>query len=427
MAQSTFPIPSTGSSYSSQPPANASSVVLDGSLVNSGYYSTTISGSGLSFLLYANGGTTTFTIGGNGYTVTAGSTVGTAAFSGSQTVNITAPQTPTFADSSAVPNADYFGSIGYGNVNGSNAWFANGSSHGAIFSTNGTTWTALSTTGLGTTTNLIYANSYWAGINGSYVIYSSNGSTWSTASTSYSVGMLANIAYGNGVWVAGGQQASGVNATNYFQYASSLSGTWTTGTFPVSNIWSQSVYGVAGTTGIGTFVIVPTASSSGGGTSTGPIYSTNGTTWTLASTDGSDRWWSIAYGNGYFLAPKANGFTNKISISNNGSSFTTYSTLPSNDYWGSIAYGNGMFVAAVANWSGYSSNKFAYSTNNGFTWTAGTFPSTNYWNQIAFGNGVFQICGGSSSQSQTSNVVENSTITNTPVTFGIYNGPTTTH
>ena len=95
MGQSTFPTPSAGASYSSQPPANASSVLLDGSLVNSSSYSTTVTGTGASWLLYANGaGTTTITIAGTAYTVTAGSTVGTSAYTGSQSVTVASATRP---------------------------------------------------------------------------------------------------------------------------------------------------------------------------------------------------------------------------------------------------------------------------------------------------------------------------------------------
>ena len=84
-----FPTPSAGASYSSQPPASASSVLLDGQLVTATSISTSVTGTGAPWLLYANGaGTTTITIAGTAYTVTAGSTVGTSAYTGSQSVTV---------------------------------------------------------------------------------------------------------------------------------------------------------------------------------------------------------------------------------------------------------------------------------------------------------------------------------------------------
>ena len=84
-----IPTPSGGASYSSQPPASASSVLLDGQLVTASSISTSVTGTGAPWLLYANGaGTTTITIAGTAYTVTAGSTVGTSAYTGSQSVTV---------------------------------------------------------------------------------------------------------------------------------------------------------------------------------------------------------------------------------------------------------------------------------------------------------------------------------------------------
>ena len=95
MGLSVFPAPSGGASYSSQPPASASSVLLDGQLVTASSISTSVTGTGAPWLLYANGaGTTTITIAGTPYTVTAGSTVGTSAYTGSQSVSVSSSTLP---------------------------------------------------------------------------------------------------------------------------------------------------------------------------------------------------------------------------------------------------------------------------------------------------------------------------------------------
>ena len=90
MGNSTYPYASTATApYSTQPPVTASSVLLDGQLVGTGSYTTNVTGSGAPWLLYANGASNaTFTIGGASYTVTPGSTVGTAAISGSTSVTV---------------------------------------------------------------------------------------------------------------------------------------------------------------------------------------------------------------------------------------------------------------------------------------------------------------------------------------------------
>ena len=104
-----FPTPSAGASYSSQPPASASSVLLDGQLVNSSSISTSVTGTGAPWLLYANGaGTTTITVGSDTYSVPAGSTVGTSAYTGSQSVTVAAIIPPaTFAASTMPSGANW--------------------------------------------------------------------------------------------------------------------------------------------------------------------------------------------------------------------------------------------------------------------------------------------------------------------------------
>ena len=95
MGVNVFPAASGGASYSSQPPASASKVLLDGQLVTASSITTTVTGTGAPWLLYANGaGTTTFTIGSDTYTVPVGSTVGTSAYTGSQSVTVAAATTP---------------------------------------------------------------------------------------------------------------------------------------------------------------------------------------------------------------------------------------------------------------------------------------------------------------------------------------------
>ena len=158
MGQSTFPAPSTGASYSSQPPANASSVLLDGSLVNSTSYSTTLTGTGASWLLYANGaGPTTITVGSDVYTVAAGSVVGTSAYTGSKSVTVAPAIIPpsTFA-ASTMPSASYWTSVTYGN--GYFVAVATGGTTAGAYSTNGSTWAASTMSSASSWIGVTYGN-----------------------------------------------------------------------------------------------------------------------------------------------------------------------------------------------------------------------------------------------------------------------------
>ena len=126
-------------------------------------------------------------------------------------------------------------------------------------------------------------------------------------------------------------------------------------------------------------------------------YSTDGVTWTAISMKfGSSAVYSIAYGNGKFVA---GGVSGKGSYSTDGVTWTAISDMKfgSSEIYSriySIAYGNGKFVAVGV------SGKGSYSTD-GVTWTAisdmkfdgSTLSSIIY--SIAYGNGKF-VAGGAS-------------------------------
>ena len=169
MGVNVFPAASGGASYSSQPPASASSVLLDGQLVTASSFSTSVTGTGAPWLLYANGaGTTTITIAGTPYTVTAGSTVGTSAYTGSQSVGVTTTATaPSTFTASTMPSSSNWASVTYGN-----GYFVAVaySTTAAAYSTNGITWTA----------STMPSSLYWGAVtygNGYFVAVQASGTT----------------------------------------------------------------------------------------------------------------------------------------------------------------------------------------------------------------------------------------------------------
>ena len=90
MGQSTFPVPSSGSSTSTILPVNASSVILDGSLTTAGTYTTTVNGNGGIAYLTATDNPATITISGTPYSVPANTVVASKAFGASTSVTVTA-------------------------------------------------------------------------------------------------------------------------------------------------------------------------------------------------------------------------------------------------------------------------------------------------------------------------------------------------
>ena len=113
------------------------------------------------------------------------------------------------------------------------------------------------------------------------------------------------------------------------------------------------------------------------------LYSTDGITWQKTTTETSQCWQSVCYGNGKFVAIgyKYDNSNNKSLPSN----IAAYSldgitwaevTMP-NRVWQSVCYGNGKFVATSED------TVIAYSTN-GTTWTEVTVPNTYYASSISF-------------------------------------------
>ena len=118
-------------------------------------------------------------------------------------------------------------------------------------------------------------------------------------------------------------------------------------------------------------------------TSNAFLYSTDGITWQKTTTETSQCWQSVCYGNGKFVAVgyKYDDSGNKSLPSN----IAAYSldgitwaevTMP-NRVWQSVCYGNGKFVATSED------TVIAYSTN-GTTWTEVTIPNTYYASSISF-------------------------------------------
>lgn len=107
------------------------------------------------------------------------------------------------------------------------------------------------------------------------------------------------------------------------------------------------------------------------------LYSTDGTNWNIGTMPSKRAWYSIAYGNGKFVAVAYE--TSVIAHSVDGINWEEVDALPESAYWGSVTYGNGKFVA-VADGNARS----AYSTD-GINWTSSNMPSGNHrWNTVKY-------------------------------------------
>jgi len=426
MAQTQYPpVSSSSSSYSTVPPTNASSVLVDGQLVTANSYSTTITGTGNPIYLYANGNNATVTLSGSTYTVNSGTNVVTGTISGATTIIVNAllPSTPP---SGTYTMASFPGStpiFQYGNPpagNGSGTWIAlptlitgiGADNIGYISTNNGVSWSTVTLPTTATFTGLAYGAGLWVGTTGTpNFIYSSNGTSWTLSSFGTIPGFSAsvsgsNISYNNGYFVVPCAYSSGT-----FRNIMPWSTNGTTWNYTVSGTGAGASMPVYGN---GYWL-------SGSSLSSVFNYTTNPSTtqWQAGGIIGSTpNPANACYGNGVWVS-LINGSSIGYYVASGVAPTGTWSSMsmPFSIAWYGAIYGNGYFVA-LAN----ATNSAAYSTN-GITWTSFSFPGSQGY--ITAGNGAYN--NNTFLVTMTSGTAQLPYNYLLPVTFGVYNGPTTTH
>lgn len=278
--------------------------------------------------------------------------------------------------------------------------------YGAVLtSPNAVTWTKRDIGLLETMQGVVYANNQFVMV-GTSIRRSTDGVTWQATSAPDGQSNLSSVAYGNGRYVTFGNSynngstaqllvsTDGVtfNRTDFPAYPAPSDVAFGQGLFasvgyyghiltsPDGTAWTFRKLGSsykAITYGKNRFVAVGTGL---------PIVSTNGLTWTPASTQPPSGLIDIAYGNGLFVAVGSNG---AICTSPDGSIWTSRVSNTTNTLSG-IAYGNGYFVAV-----GSGGGNVRRSVD-GITWTGSGSTSGANTGSITFGNGQFVIAGNTS-------------------------------
>ena len=227
------------------------------------------------------------------------------------------------------------------------------------------------------------------------IMTSNDGNTW-TAQTASVANAWSSITYGN-TSSAGGTYSSGtpifvaVASSGTNRVMTSQNGSsWTTQTgVTFQHNWQSVTYGA------GTFAAVADSSNNC------VMTSTNASTWTNRSTVGFDNSWnSVIYGipstglyagSGVFVAVAYAGNGNRVMASWDGSGVTWNPISVPVDTWYSVAYGNGTFMAVS-----YSGT--AMVSTDVLTWSLVSTPALNAWRSITYGipsigqyayNGVF--------------------------------------
>ena len=203
------------------------------------------------------------------------------------------------------------------------------------------------------------------------IVSSGSGEAWQQ--TYFPTGTLQNwnsVAYdGVGRWVAVAQ--SGDNRIAYSDDATN----WTFIASPLQLTWRSVAYGN------GRWAILATDFSS----TNRVIYSTDGINWSQSNPLPVDAgWWSIAFGDGKFVAVAQGGFNERIMYSTDAITWTVPSGTPELQY-SDVVYGGDKWVAIA--YAGSASQRVAYSTD-AITWNVVGAPPDGWWS-IAYGNNLF--------------------------------------
>lgn len=307
---------------------------------------------------------------------------------------------------------NYAGSACYANglwVSGSGESYYH-DSYGLYYSTDGKTWTQSNRTSGYYTVR--YLNDRWVAND----LYSTDGKSWEGSIAKKSDGSsvyLRSYMYGNGTWVAGTSYDGIWYSTDFINWTLCLAESAQNYYISYANgIWTASLYSSVSV--LGTY------------------YSTNGRSWTKISSPSNERFDTITYGNGVWVAKSGGSggsYDNSLWYSTDGKNWTEsnynrhyiqfvhyangvwvtgnrrtlsdtevgdglwYSTdgktwTQSNvetGAFGGAYYANGMWVACSWN------HGIWYSTD-GISWISTTLPYDCHFINIYYGNGVWVAC-----------------------------------
>jgi hypothetical protein len=270
----------------------------------------------------------------------------------------------------------------YGAAYSGSKFVAVGDSGKIAYSTDGETWSPVTTSQFDTDTinGVTYGGGKFVAVGSSgKMAYSADGETWSPVTTSqFDTSTINDVTYGGGKFVA-------VGASGKIAYSADGE-TWSSVT--TTQFATSAIYGVA--YGGTKFVAV--------GASGKIAYSADGETWSqVTTTQFTSTIYGVTYGGSKFLAVGASG---KMAYSADGETWIAVTTSQfGTSAIRAAAYGGGCFVAVGA------SGKMAQSTS-GETWAliTGSFSAMTIFS-IAYGGGKF-VAGDANGVMAYSNTLE---------------------
>jgi len=235
-------------------------------------------------------------------------------------------------------------------------------------STDGTTWTNVSSGVEDDLWDVAYGNGVFVAVGGNTVLVSSDGLTWNeytppTGFSSYS------ITFGNGIFVA-------VDSNPNSVFISNNGISWTEVTLPSSTTFTDITYGG------GLFVVV--------GYSGTVVTSPDGTSWTLETSGTTNTLWQVIYGAGpgvYVIV----GASGTVLTSPNGHAWTVQASGISQTLM-TVGYGNNLFVTSGSNSS--SDAGHIWTSPTGITWTEQTSPAYEWFYDALYAGSNYFLVGG---------------------------------
>ena len=112
--------------------------------------------------------------------------------------------------------------------------------------------------------------------------------------------------------------------------------------------------------------------------------------WTSRTSAADNSWFSVAYGNGLFVAVAGDAASGRVMTSPDGIAWTSR-TPAANSEWTSVTYGNGLFVAVAKNGTGTGAGNRIMTSPDGIIWTIrpNTVVFDRPWISVTYGNGLF--------------------------------------
>ncbi len=176
-------------------------------------------------------------------------------------------------------------------------------------------------------------------------------------------GAFKSVAYGNGIWVAGGTSIGLWYSTNGNDWVQ-------------SNCTSASIVDIA--FGNGIFVAVGDGSEA--------WCSSDGKTWSSADSNASDTLVAVGYGNGIFIAGVQGTSANTVKSTDGGATWTEIGALSAGYKKNCCGYSNGVWVMGTNNAG------LHYSVDDGATWQRSNITSGGYYH-VLFANGLWVAVG----------------------------------